>query len=246
MCLIMRPPSAAMSRALSEHPERDRGRAPEGQPERLAPADHEAVHHLVRGLRILRLVQGPSRARSGTTDAMNRLRLPLIVLVAAVCVAAASSVNAQTPKPPPEELHTAASVRGLSVEEAGRSGPVRLRGVVTFFDEALYSRFLQDDTAGIYLREYTNTPPLKPGQIVEVQGRTSPGEYAPIVIPEKVRVVGDAPLPPHELHFALPDAVRGMDAQTADGMLRLLAALTTNGARAPQRPIAATPREATR
>lgn len=61
-----------------------------------------------------------------------------------------------------------------------------------------------------------------------------------------VEHVGDAPLPPHELHFALPDAVRGMDAQTADGMLRLLAALTMNGARAPQRPIAATPREATR
>ncbi len=56
---------------------------------------------------------------------------------------------------------------------------------------------------------------------------------------------GDAPLPPHALHFALPDAVRGMDAQTADRMLQLLAALaaTTDGARMPQRPIAATPRE---
>ncbi|MGI8856833.1 MAG: hypothetical protein ACR2JW_13870, partial [Thermomicrobiales bacterium] len=30
---------------------------------------------------------------------------------------------------------------------------------------------------------------------------------------------GDAPLPPHALHFALPDAVRGMDARTADAML---------------------------
>jgi Tfp pilus assembly protein PilN len=57
---------------------------------------------------------------------------------------------------------------------------------------------------------------------------------------------GDAPLPPHELHFALPDAVRGMDARTADGMLRLLAALTANGARTPQRPIVAMPREAPR
>lgn len=61
-----------------------------------------------------------------------------------------------------------------------------------------------------------------------------------------VEHVGDAPLPPHELHFAVPDAVRGVDARTADDMLRLLAVLTTNGARAPQRPIAATPREATR
>ncbi len=57
---------------------------------------------------------------------------------------------------------------------------------------------------------------------------------------------GDAPLPPHELHFALPDAVRGMDARAADGMLQLLAALTATGGRAPQRAMAATPREATR
>ncbi len=57
---------------------------------------------------------------------------------------------------------------------------------------------------------------------------------------------GDAPLPPHELHFALPDAVRGMDAQTADDMLQLLAALTANGSRMPQRTITAPPREAAR
>ncbi|HEY7908697.1 MAG TPA: hypothetical protein VIC60_07465, partial [Thermomicrobiales bacterium] len=57
---------------------------------------------------------------------------------------------------------------------------------------------------------------------------------------------GDAPLPPHELHFALPDAVRGMDARTADSMLQLLAALSANGAHGPQRPMIATPREAPR
>ncbi|MCA1668087.1 MAG: hypothetical protein LC793_11980 [Thermomicrobia bacterium] len=55
---------------------------------------------------------------------------------------------------------------------------------------------------------------------------------------------GDAPLPPHELHFALPDAVRGMDARTADDMLQLLAALSANGSRMPQRPIITTLREA--
>ncbi len=57
---------------------------------------------------------------------------------------------------------------------------------------------------------------------------------------------GDAPLPPHELHFALPDAVRGMDAQTADRMLQLLAALTATGTRAPQRSTAAASQETTR
>lgn len=94
-----------------------------------------------------------------------------------------------------QELRTAAEVRRLTVAQAQEGTPVRLRGVVTFFDEVLYSRFVQDDTAGIYLRESTNTPALLPGQLVEVEGITSPGEYAPIVEPRRVTVIGTAPLP---------------------------------------------------
>jgi signal transduction histidine kinase len=93
------------------------------------------------------------------------------------------------------ELRTAAEVRRLTVAQAQEKSPVRLRGVVTFFDEVLYSRFVQDETAGIYLRESTNTPALLPGQLVEVEGITSPGEYAPIVEPRRVTVLGSAPLP---------------------------------------------------
>lgn len=94
-----------------------------------------------------------------------------------------------------EELRTAAAVRELTVEQARQPMRVHLRGVVTFFEESLYSRFIQDDTAGIYLQVSTNTPPLFPGQVVDVEGVSSPGEYAPIVVPEKVRVVGQTALP---------------------------------------------------
>ncbi|HEX5218045.1 MAG TPA: sensor histidine kinase [Verrucomicrobiae bacterium] len=102
-------------------------------------------------------------------------------------------VGAQTPV---KELHTAAEVRGLTVQQAQEGLPVRLRGTVTFFDEALFSRFIQDDTAGIYLRESTAIPPLQPGQVVEVVGTTSPGEYAPVIVPQSVTIVGQAELPP--------------------------------------------------
>ena len=94
-----------------------------------------------------------------------------------------------------EELRTASEIRRLTPEQAAQKIPVRLRGVVTFFDENLYSRFVQDETAGIYLRESTNTPPLVPGQLVEVEGTTSAGEYAPLVEPSKVRIVGEQTLP---------------------------------------------------
>lgn len=92
-------------------------------------------------------------------------------------------------------LTTAAEVRGLSPEAAARSLPVRLRGVVTFWRDDFYARFVQDGTAGIYVGAASNTPPLVPGQLVEVEGITSPGEFAPIIRPMRVRVVGEAPLP---------------------------------------------------
>ena len=94
-----------------------------------------------------------------------------------------------------QELRTAAQVRGLTIDEAGRALPVRLRGVVTFYDQGLFSRFVQDETAGIYLQDSTNTPDLNPGQMVEIDALTGAGEYAPIVVPQKVRVVGEGPLP---------------------------------------------------
>ena len=67
--------------------------------------------------------------------------------------------------------------------------------MVTFYDERLYSRFVQDETAGIYLQEMTNGPALRPGQLVEIEGQTGAGEYAPIVIPRSVKVLGEGTMP---------------------------------------------------
>ena len=98
-------------------------------------------------------------------------------------------------------LTTAAEVRNLTVAQAEQHYPVKLRGVVTFYDDKLFSRFIQDETAGIYLRE-TNVPGLIPGQLLEVDGFTSSGEYAPVILPERVRIVGTAELPrPHPVTF---------------------------------------------
>jgi PAS domain S-box-containing protein len=72
---------------------------------------------------------------------------------------------------------------------------VKLRGVVTFFDEGLFYRFIQDETAGIYFRGLTNAVNLEPGQIVELEGFAGPGEYAPIVEARNVRVIGKGSLP---------------------------------------------------
>lgn len=90
-----------------------------------------------------------------------------------------------------------AAIRGLNAEQTEQKLPVHLRGVVTFFDESLFSRFIQDETAGIYLQfpENVGPPQLVPGQVVDVIGTGSPGEYAPVVVVQKLTVVGKMPLP---------------------------------------------------
>jgi hypothetical protein len=96
----------------------------------------------------------------------------------------------------PTKIFTDAnSIRALSAAEAARNLPVKIRGVVTFADEALFSRFIQDETAGIYFGEMTNLPPFVAGQLLEIEGVTDAGEYVSVVLPKSVNVVGEGKLP---------------------------------------------------
>jgi signal transduction histidine kinase/urease beta subunit len=115
------------------------------------------------------------------------------VLLVASLVLAGGISGAQTNAA--AELHTAAAVRSLTVEQAQAKVRVKLRGVVTFFDSNLYSRFIQDETAGIYLYDSGLPVYFAPGEIVEVEGTSSAGEYAPIVVPERITAVGKSALP---------------------------------------------------
>lgn len=92
-------------------------------------------------------------------------------------------------------LRSADQVRRLTPEQAERHLEVQLKAVVTFSDERLYSRFVQDETAGIYISDITNGPALALGQLVEIEGRTGAGEYAPIVIPTSVKILGEGKMP---------------------------------------------------
>jgi signal transduction histidine kinase len=116
-----------------------------------------------------------------------------VVLLVASLVFARGISGAQTNAA--NELHTAAAVRSLTVEQAQAKVRVKLRGVVTFFDSNLYSRFIQDETAGIYLFDSGLPVYFAPGEIVEVEGTSSAGEYAPIVVPERITAVGKSALP---------------------------------------------------
>jgi PAS domain S-box-containing protein len=87
------------------------------------------------------------------------------------------------------------AVRSLTPEQAARRLPVRLHGVVTYVFNPR-SCFIQDQTAGIYVGNGTETPSLSAGDIVSVEGVSDPGDYAPLVQPTRVDVLGRTNLPP--------------------------------------------------
>ena len=121
-------------------------------------------------------------------------RPPFHPILALLCVLV-SALSLPAQDAPDQVLRFADQVRRLTPEQAEQHREVELRAVVTFYDEGLFSRFVQDETAGIYLREMTNMPALRPGQRVEIRGRTDAGEYAPVVLPTSVKVLGEGPLP---------------------------------------------------
>ncbi len=93
-------------------------------------------------------------------------------------------------------LTNAAAVRKLPPEEAARHYPVRITGLVTFFDQTQFLRFIQDDSAGIYFYLADPADPaLQAGQIVQIEGQSSRGEYAPIIEPSRLRVLGPGTFP---------------------------------------------------
>jgi len=92
-------------------------------------------------------------------------------------------------------LTEAAQVHALTVEEAQRGYPVRLRAVVTYYDRADQALFVHDESAGLFVRMRGQPPDLAAGLLVEVDGFSDPGEYAPIVAQAALRTIGRAALP---------------------------------------------------
>ncbi len=98
-------------------------------------------------------------------------------------------------------MRTAEEIRRLSTQQADLHYPVRLRGGVTFLDDRIPMktfRFVPDETAGIYfyVGGTSNNPALRTGQLVEIEGETGAGSFAPVVTSHHIRVLGETNLPP--------------------------------------------------
>lgn len=97
--------------------------------------------------------------------------------------------------PPP--LTTAAQVRALSLEQARQAPRVHLRGV--FMGEADpegIAFVLQDETEGIYVQGPAElVSGLRRGDVLELEGVTDPGGFAPYVTASVLRKIGHREIP---------------------------------------------------
>jgi signal transduction histidine kinase len=91
-------------------------------------------------------------------------------------------------------LTNAAQVRGLATADASTRVPVRLRGVV--LSEGSPGFVMADDTAGLYVEAPSGAAEkLIRGDLIELEGQSSPGSYAPYVDALIVRKIGVGKIP---------------------------------------------------
>ncbi|HEV2970888.1 MAG TPA: sensor histidine kinase [Pirellulales bacterium] len=132
-----------------------------------------------------------------------------VIAAGAVLVLLHGSVSVAAPVDGESPLTTVAAIRRLTPQEASRGLPVRLRGIISYHAISFRLMFLQDVTGGIYVEPTGLPPPLdkiSAGTLVEVEGVTVPGEFAPYVAgrgggPVSIRPLGAAKLP-EPLHIS--------------------------------------------
>lgn len=134
-------------------------------------AGHGAV--LLGAVLILAPEPEPSRADELVTPAQNQETKSLLLLA------------------------TAEQVHRLTREEAQRGNPTVIRGVVTCSLPEYAAVVLQDFTRGIYVDHLFPTlgEPPRLGELLEIEGETQPGEFAPSVRARRMTRLGTGTLP---------------------------------------------------
>lgn len=86
-------------------------------------------------------------------------------------------------------------IRNMDPHEAGRGYPVKIRGVLTLHNPQLSMTFIQDKSDAIYVQSFDPLLHLEEGSEYEVEGFTAPGDFSPIIVKPRFRIVGKRPLP---------------------------------------------------
>ena len=119
------------------------------------------------------------------------------------------AIPAAEPAHPSPVLTRIKDIRVLTPDDGARGYAVRIRGTITHFDEIGHGLlFIHDGEAGQFIDqpEHWQKDPawnaLRRGDVIEIQGRTVRGGFAPTVQPASIRKIGRALAPaPKRLPF---------------------------------------------
>jgi signal transduction histidine kinase len=101
-------------------------------------------------------------------------------------------------------------IRSLPRERLAQGLPVKIQGVVTFsvpeprgnlviFDgkESIFVSLDHDAVTQVIEHNQDNVHNFQPGTLIEVQGCTGAGDYAPVLYPQQIQILGTGKLPPY-------------------------------------------------
>lgn len=92
-------------------------------------------------------------------------------------------------------LTSSAQIHQLTAKEANRAYPVRLRGIVTYFNKTTPDFFVQDASGGIYIQWNPDLPEPTVGDLIDLQGVSTQVDFAPDIAHPTWKVVGRSPMP---------------------------------------------------
>ena len=94
-----------------------------------------------------------------------------------------------------EVLTNASSILALSGDQASQGIKISIQGVVTAAEHTWGGRFfIQDSSGGVFVENISDDQPA-PGDVLNVDGISYPGGYAPIISHPHWMKIGQAPLP---------------------------------------------------
>lgn len=126
-------------------------------------------------------------------------------------------------------LTTVAAIRSLTYAEAAQERPVRIKGVVTYYQPAEQMLYVQDGTGAVYVHP-REAADIHPGSEVVVSGATR-GSYRTSILSSSIEAVGEAPLPkPRPATFgALINGIIDCDFVHMEGVVRSSTIQKQNG-----------------
>ncbi|HEV3200953.1 MAG TPA: response regulator [Bryobacteraceae bacterium] len=105
------------------------------------------------------------------------------------------AVAAPSPHDKLQPLTNVAQIRALTEEQARQKYPIHLKGVITYHAPEYQVTFFQDETGGIFVWIEQSDLQISVGSVVEVDGNTTPGDFAPSIEHATIRALGRTTLP---------------------------------------------------